>query len=448
MHQKIKIILCFFFFFTIITLFFSSTFAKYVIEDIFTIAKLDIDRCKPNIELIDITSSNHHYTNYANKTHTITGHIKITENHIVKNNMATSSIKVFVNNIFITPNFTKFFLVSQNATQKIYEFSFTHTTGDGALTLMIPEGIIEDKSGLVNDTKYFSTGIIIDNTPPNATFQEVVSSNHKSKAQITCNEAIRPLVGWEISSNSMILSKEFSSYITYPLPITDFAENSSNVTIDIKNATNMILEYGTYDNFSNQTLVSGGKISSPATISSNSICKTESIFIRLTGDLTLQTRAYVHTYWGDGARMICPYSELSSYHGYNPISTSEWITVGSQQALFYQGNIYTQLGRYGLNSKNANASNIKNPIPSAIASQYLYGISGLQFKLKNSSEFCVVYQSYVKDVGWLAVSCDGEENFYQHDKPICAFRINIVPKTEKQFFIDFWMRDVTSYSHQ
>lgn len=44
--------------------------------------------------------------------------------------------------------------------------------------------------------------------------------------------------------------------------------------------------------------------------------------------------------------------------------------------------------------------------------------------------------------GWLKVSCDGQENSYQHDKPISAFRMNLVPKTEKQYLIDFWNRDI------
>lgn len=86
-------------------------------------------------------------------------------------------------------------------------------------------------------------------------------------------------------------------------------------------------------------------------------------------------------------------------------------------------------------------ANIKNRIPSNIASQYLYGISGLQFKLTDSSNFSIVYQSYIKNIGWIKASCDGEENSYQHNQPISAFRINIVPKTEKQHLIHFWNRD-------
>lgn len=137
-----------------------TSFAKYVIENVNTVAKLDIDRCKPKIELIDITTSNKDYPDYANKTHTITGHLKITEKNIIKNNLSTQNIKILVSNHYITPNFKSFSLISQNSTEKIYEFSFTNATSDGALVIFIPEGIIEDKSGLVNEQKYFSSRYI------------------------------------------------------------------------------------------------------------------------------------------------------------------------------------------------------------------------------------------------------------------------------------------------
>lgn len=285
----------------------------------------------------------------------------------------------------------------------------------------------------------FQAGILIDNTAPVATFKEIPTSNNKSKAQITSNEKIRKLSGWEISNNNLTLSKEFTNYISYALPITDFAQNSTDVLIDIKSATNILLEYGTFDYCSYETLVSSGQISSQKTIYSNSICKTEAIFIRLAGNIensSLQARYYAHTYWGTGASILCPHSELSFSHGYNG-----WLNVGSEKTIYYNNSLFSQLGGYGLNSENMVCANKKDPIPSNIATKYPFGISSLQFRLKNNTNFCVIYQAYVKDVGWLKASCDGEENFYKHDKPISAFRINIVPKSEKQYLINFWNRN-------
>lgn len=152
MHKKTKIFITLFFLFTF-SLFFQSSFGKYVIEDVNVVAKIDIDRSKPDIELIDITSSNTNYPTYANQTHLITGHIKIIEKNIIRNNLSTDNIKVAVGNRYTISNsdiiateFKSFFLTFENATEKIYEFSFTNATGTGALALIIPEGIVEDKS--------------------------------------------------------------------------------------------------------------------------------------------------------------------------------------------------------------------------------------------------------------------------------------------------------------
>ena len=131
---------------------FQSIFAKYAIEDIHVVAKLDIDRCKPIIEVTYIGTSN---------THLITGHIKITEKNIARNHLSPDNIKVTIDNSLITPEFKNFSLVFENATKKIYEFSFSYTGGNGSLGIMIPEGIVEDTSGLINEETYFSTDIFI-----------------------------------------------------------------------------------------------------------------------------------------------------------------------------------------------------------------------------------------------------------------------------------------------
>ncbi len=447
MHKKTKILISLIFIF-IFYLSTSITFAKYVIEDIHLVAKLNIDRCKPVIDLIDITTSNIGYTTYANKTHIISGHIKITERNIIRNDLSENTLQIQVANNLITPNFKSFSLVSENENEKIYEFSFTNSIGDGNLSIITPSGIVEDKSGLINDKKIFSTNITIDNIPPVATFKEIASNNQKSIAELTINEPIRPVSSWTLSNNNHTLTKEFSHYISYALPIMDYAQNSSEGIINIQNATNILLEYGTYDAYSGQTIVTGGSISAPNTITSNSICKSEDIYMRLSGDINesiLQGRIYLYTHWKDGAKGNCRYSELPYYHGYNPTSDTEWFTMGSKNSLRYQKKIFTQLGGRGLNIENAVASNVATPIPSDIAKQYLYGISGIQFRLNTSSEFSIVYQAYVKDIGWLPASSDGEENYYRHDKPISAFRMNLVPKSEKQHLINYWNRDVTSY---
>ena len=48
--------------------------------------------------------------------------------------------------------------------------------------------------------------------------------------------------------------------------------------------------------------------------------------------------------------------------------------------------------------------------------------------------------------GWLKTASDGKETMYRFDKPISAIRMNIVPKSEKQYLVDFWDRDVGTYN--
>lgn len=437
-----------FFFILLLSTFFQTTFAKYVIEDIYIVAKIDIDRCKPKIELLDITSSNSYYPTYANHTHLIRGHLKITEKNLIRNDLSTATLKVAVGNRyfvldtdFITPEFKSFSLISENANEKIYEFSFTNTINNGGLTLVIPKGILEDKSGLVNEKQQFSTEIAIDNQPPRASFKEISASDGKSLAEIRLNETIMPIEGWNTSSSGFSLSKEFLNPVSYSLPLIDYAQNLGEVLIDIKNASHLLLEYGTYDDTSKISLATSGQITAPNTISSHSICKSEALFLRLSSNTipshSLQGRCYVHTYWGENSRATCELSELPYYHGYNPKTNYTWWTVGTDNWMHYKGNIFTQFGGTGSNY----SSTAPNSIPSDIAIQYLFGLSSIQFRLTNTPNYSIVYQCYVNGIGWLKASSDGEENYYQKDKPFSSIRINIVPKTEKSYLIEFWNRD-------
>lgn len=438
MNKKIKILILLFFFLTL-TCTFQSVFAKYVIQSQSVVARLDIDCVSPNFELLNISNTNSDYPNYANSTHTLTFRLKLIEKNIVQNNLNSNTIKFLINNSQVYPLINYFSLVSQNSSEKIYELSVTNLVGDGVLSIEIPEGIVEDKSGLVNSQNIFSTNLTIDNTAPVATFEEVLISDNKSLAKITCNEPVQMISGWNLSDDKKLIYKEFPNKIKYTLPIKDYAQNSSSVLVNIKNATNILLDYGTYDNYSKQTLVSCGDVSSPNTINSGSICKTEVIYFRLYGNIeaaSLRARSYLYTYWDEGSYGICPYSELKYYYGYNP-----WFNY-PENALFYHDKYHVQLGGVGLNQKNSkNHNTTKGPLPENIANQYLYGISGIQFYLSDVNDYSVVYQCYVNGIGWLRASSDGEENLYAHDKPISSIRINIVPKSEKQYLINYWNSD-------
>ncbi len=178
MLKKFKILISLLVFFTL-GLFFQSTSAKYVIESTQVVAKISIARYKPDIELIDISSSNVAYPTYANHTHVITGHLKIKKKNLEQNNLSADTLKVAVGDVnqLIPVVFHSFSLHSETASEKIYEFSFSNTTSNGKLSLLVPEGVLKTKAGLTNDKKTFSTNLIIDNLPPHCVFLETTSQN-------------------------------------------------------------------------------------------------------------------------------------------------------------------------------------------------------------------------------------------------------------------------------
>ena len=131
MHKRIKILICLFFIFNCF-LFLQKSFAKYVIENTYTAAKINIG-VKPDIKLVSISNSNTDYPNYANKTHLITARIKVIENSIIKNNFTKDNIKLLVANKIVNPDFINFNIISENSNERIYEITFTNVTGDRKL---------------------------------------------------------------------------------------------------------------------------------------------------------------------------------------------------------------------------------------------------------------------------------------------------------------------------
>lgn len=425
--------------------FFSNcVFSKYVIDSQNLVAKIDIDRCPPKIQLISIENTNKNYESYANKNHVITLKFKVTEKNISINNFNSNYIKFKLNENIISSNSVKINLLSHINDEMIYTITLSGINGNGIFKVYFPEGVIVDKSNQKSKEETFNTNIKIDNISPVTIFKESLLSNGKSLAKIYCDESIRPISGWSMANNNLELSKEFSNIIYYPITVTDFAQNSSIVYVDIKNADFIKLNYGIFYNHNKLELVPANSISGKDIISSNSIYKIESLFFNYENSLNpylLQGRAFVYTHWGDGARSRCKYTETPYYHGYNP-SGNEWMDNSSNTSCFLSGKKYIQFGGSGLNYKNAIAANVNKPIPENISSQYLYGISSIAFSLKEYSEYSIVYQAYIKNIGWLACASDGQELLYAYDKPFSAFRMNLVPKSEKQYLIDFWNKDI------
>ena len=96
MNKKFLMICLFFIFLCIIPFYCQFSSAKYVFDTSFDAVKIQIEK-KPIIEILSVSNTNTGYEKYANQTHTITAQIKVTEEHIIINNMSLENLIVQVN---------------------------------------------------------------------------------------------------------------------------------------------------------------------------------------------------------------------------------------------------------------------------------------------------------------------------------------------------------------
>lgn len=420
-------------------------------ENTIDVAKMNIDRTKPKIELIEIQNTNTNYPKYANKTHTISFKIKITEKNIGQNNIVKDffEFKLDGKNIdIVNGNFSIKEIESTNE-GKIYKIDIKGISGNGKLSMQIKEGAIIDKGGLKSESQNIDTGITIDNIAPVGKFKETKIQDGKVNGEITLNENIRKIDGWSFKENNLKTTKEFTNNISYQLPITDYAGNTSNVDINITQATYINVVYASHNSCIGWSFGYGNyDIAGKDAIKVNPVYRTEALAFNITGNIDkdfVQANTYIYTYWGEGSKGKCTTSGLIYNYGYNPgknlfksMNSSDLVTINSKK--------YFQFGGSGINGYLNTDANSQNPIPGEVANKYKYGISGITMKLKDYSQYSIIYQILVNGAGWVKTASDGSECTYNHNTPMSAFRIALVPKTEKQYVINQWNKDVGTYN--
>lgn len=441
------------FYFFVTTLFFlfflpfmsNISFAKYIFENTTVVANINIDVLSPDIQFINSTNNNKGYEKYANKTHTLSFIFKITEKNLLINNINKQTVKFKIDNQLIYPKILDLQLLSDNHIDKTYKITITNVEGNGKLSLFFPKSILIDSSNQFNSEKTFDTGIIIDNIAPEFTFSENLIQDKKSNAIINSNENLRPLSGWNLNNSSNSLNKIFTSPIYYPLNITDYAENSSEIFISIEKASNILIKYCNYNSYPDTSFKVGGKISGKQAIIDKSIKKTEALMVATEGNIDnsfLKSRVFDYNYWGEGSKANCSFLETPYTYGYIP-GNNLWCDMNSnKQLIYFFGTLCLELGGIGQNESGNVAQNVKKPIPENIAKQYLFGLSSVNFSLTSYDDYSIVYQIYIPKIGWLSPKSDGSECTYSYDKPFSAFRMVLVPKSEKQRLISYWNRDI------
>lgn len=412
---------------------------------------MNIDRTKPKIELIEIQNTNTNYPKYANKTHRISFKIKVTEKNIKENNFVKDffGFKLDENNINIVENNLSIKEIESTNEGKIYKIDIKGISGNGKLSMQIKEGAIIDKGGLKSESQNIQTGITIDNTAPVGKFKEVKIQDGKVNGEITLSENIRKIDGWSFKDNNLKITKEFTNNISYQLPITDYAGNTSNVDINITQATYINVVYASHNSCIGWSFGYGNyDVAGKDAIKVNPVYRTEALAFNISGNVDkdfVQANTYIYTYWGEGSNGKCTTSGLIYNYGYNPgknafksMNSNDLITINSKK--------YFQFGGSGINGYLNTDANSQNPIPGEVANKYKYGISGITMKLKNYSQYSIIYQILVNGAGWVKTESDGSECTYNHNTPMSAFRIALVPKTEKQYVINQWNKDVGTFN--
>lgn len=412
---------------------------------------MNIDRTKPKIELIEIQNTNTNYPKYANKTHTISFKIKVTEKNIKENNFVKDffGFKLDENNINIAENNFSIKEIESTNEGKIYKIDIKGIIGNGKLSMQIKEGAIIDKGGLKSKSQNIQTGITIDNTAPVGKFKEVKIQDGKVNGEITLSENIRKIDGWSFKDNNLKITKEFTNNISYKLPITDYAGNTSNVDINITQATYINVVYASHNSCIGWSFGYGNyDVAGKDAIKVNPVYRTEALAFNISGNVDkdfVQANTYIYTYWGEGSKGKCTTSGLIYNYGYNPgknafksMNSNDLITINSKK--------YFQFGGSGINGYLNTDANSQNPIPGEVANKYKYGISGITMKLKDYSQYSIIYQILVNGAGWVKTASDGSECTYNHNTPMSAFRIALVPKTEKQYVINQWNKDVGTFN--
>lgn len=412
---------------------------------------MNIDRTKPKIELIEIQNTNTNYPKYANKTHTISFKIKVTEKNIKENNFVKDffGFKLDGNNINIAEDNFSIKEIESTNEGKIYKIDIKGIIGNGKLSMQIKEGAIIDKGGLKSESQNIQTGITIDNTAPVGKFKEVKIQDGKVNGEITLSENIRKINGWSFKDNNLKITKEFTNNISYQLPITDYAGNTSNVDINITQATYINVVYASHNSCIGWSFGYGNyDVAGKDAIKVNPVYRTEALAFNISGNVDkdfVQANTYIYTYWGEGSKGKCTTSGLIYNYGYNPgknafksMNSNDLITINSKK--------YFQFGGSGINGYLNTDANSQNPIPGEVANKYKYGISGITMKLKDYSQYSIIYQILVNGAGWVKTASDGSECTYNHNTPMSAFRIALVPKTEKQYVINQWNKDIGTFN--
>lgn len=141
----------------------SAIQAKYIFQYQFDVAKLNIDRTKPKIELLSIENSNTTDKEHANKTDIITIKIKITDKNLKDVFLNKDYLNIKINGEDVDYASIKVDKIEDISDGGIYQIELTNLEGNGVLKVDILEGTAVDTGELESEEFEIYTSVLIDN---------------------------------------------------------------------------------------------------------------------------------------------------------------------------------------------------------------------------------------------------------------------------------------------
>ena len=401
----------------------------------------NIDRVAPIIKVKSIHNSNEEYPNFANQEAVIQILLQVEDENRIQDFLTEEEIKIWIQDKKIE---TKQIEIKQAESTQEVEIILKNIREEGKLKIEIDKASIIDELENESEAYLWDSNILLDNTNPVVAVEQKVIEQGKVEVIIKMDEEVRKLEGWNREENQY--SKIFENNISYEIPVQDLAGNITKAKIEIKNATSIILRYASHNSEVGWTFGYGNyDIAGLKAIKQNRQLRTEALAFSIEGNVEpdfLQVRAYVHTYWGEGSEAICQETKQKYVYGFNPSETT-WKSMATEEKLAHLADKrdYFILGGTGVNWRGLADAQGNNPLPDVIAVQHLYGISGISFKLKDTSLYSIIYQIYIEEIGWLAPCKNEEFACYQKDKPISGIRVALVPNSELEYVWDEWEQD-------
>ena len=407
----------------------------------------NIDRDVPVISVINLQNSNTQYETYASKIHVVTATIKITDMKI------SSNIDISEINIFVEENCNacrkEIKNLEQSDTEIVFDLVLSSIQGNGNLNIVIPENFVTDVAGNNSRAFTFNTEIIIDNAQPEGEYFQEVLQNGKVNACIKSTEEIQPLNDWETADNIMF-SKVFPANVSYIIEIYDFAQNKSQVEVNVTNATYIVLTYASHNSEVGWTYGLGNyDIAGKEAVKKSPAYKTEALAFRITGGVGkdfVKVKGYVNSYWNSSS----DYGRCNSTGYKYKLGNVEELSMASSDLSTIGGKQYIQLGGAGINLQTNRDYYGNNPIPAetiynAEPEPYPFGVSEISISLQDYSELSVVYQILVSGKGWLKTTNNGQSASAGKTFPMSAIRAAIIPNSEVEKLTQLWNSDIGTY---